>query len=159
MINIYLVFLLPAQSSLENLEISGCSSSDASKIMDDVGLSGKEKTRVRLLSGGEQQRLAIGRALGKGSPIFLLDEPTANLDESNAEAIFTILQRISKKRLVLVATHDTENARRFGDYVCEIRDGYVSGNPDAKEEISRTKETDHRPLPSFPFISLSFLFY
>lgn len=118
--------------------------------MDDVGLSGKEKTRVRLLSGGEQQRLAIGRALGKGSPIFLLDEPTANLDESNAEDIFTILQRISKKRLVLVATHDTENARRFGDYVCEIRDGCVSGNPDAKEEISCAKETDHRP-PSFPF--------
>ena len=143
--------LLGDFSALENLEISGCSSSDASKIMDDVGLGGKEKTRVRLLSGGEQQRLAIGRALGKGSPIFLLDEPTANLDESNAEAIFTILQRISKKRLVLVATHDTENARRFGDYVCEIRDGYVSGNPDAKEKISCAKEMDHRPLPSFPF--------
>ena len=73
-----------------------------------VGLQGKEKVRVRYLSGGEKQRVAIARALVTTPSVLLADEPTANLDYENATRVADVLKRISRDfgTVVIIVTHD-----------------------------------------------------
>lgn len=144
--------LLSDFSVLDNLCIAGnLDIKEAESILSDVGLGGKEKTKVRLLSGGEQQRLAIGRALAKQSPIFLLDEPTANLDEENAKIVFDLLKNISKTRLVFVATHDEESSYHYGDFVYEIQNGSIE-----KVDSFQGNATVFNPFDPKSFEFLSF---
>lgn len=81
--------------------------------------------RVGELSGGEKQRVAIARSIVKDSKMILADEPTGNLDSATGESIWNILKRLSKDKLVVVVSHDRENAEKYGDRVIEIADGSV----------------------------------
>ncbi|HHX04199.1 MAG TPA: ABC transporter ATP-binding protein [Tissierellia bacterium] len=73
-----------------------------------------------LLSGGEQQRVALARLLLKPSQIVFADEPTGNLDRKNADMVFSILKKMKDKgKTVLVVTHDLQNLSYF-DYVLEL---------------------------------------
>ena len=93
--------------------------------LSSVGLTeGQFRRFPSQLSGGEQQRVAIARALTAGSELVLADEPTGNLDETNAAAIVDILARLAheEKRCVIVVTHDPAVAQH-ADEVLRMSDG------------------------------------
>lgn len=77
-----------------------------------VGLTDRANTPVKLLSGGERQRVAIARALANDPPLILADEPTGNLDHSNAQRIGELLITCvnAKKKSLIIATHDSDLA-------------------------------------------------
>jgi lipoprotein-releasing system ATP-binding protein len=79
-----------------------------------VGLAGKGKQRASELSGGEQQRVAIARALVNQPELLLADEPTGDLDEGNAEAVFDLMQQLHRTHFLtsILATHNRALARR-----------------------------------------------
>jgi putative ABC transport system ATP-binding protein len=95
-------------------------------LLREVGLGGKAEKKPTELSGGEQQRVAIVRALINKPQILLADEPTGNLDSKTSDEILNLLRRISKENntTVLVVTHDPELASLF-DRRIYIRDGMV----------------------------------
>ena len=82
------------------------------RILDRVGLSGREKDFPSALSGGQQQRVAIARALFEEPEVILADEPTGNLDEENTEAIMSLLCELNKEFNItlIVVTHSKEVA-------------------------------------------------
>ena len=126
--------LLNDFSVIENVSIVS-EKAGAERIIDSVGLSNKKNTPVKNLSGGEKQRLAIARMIAKESRILLLDEPTGNLDDENTTKVFDLLSAISKKRLVIVVTHDLESMRRYADKVIELRDGEIVSFYDNKASM------------------------
>lgn len=99
---------------------------DYDKILNSVSLDNLGYRRVNELSGGQKTRVSIARALIKNPNVILADEPTGNLDSTNSIQIFEILKNISKDRLVIVVTHDTEYAYKYGDRVIEIEDGNIT---------------------------------
>lgn len=81
------------------------------------------------LSGGEQQRIAIARAIAAGNELILADEPTGNLDVGNSEQVVNLLLRLARKedRCVILVTHDLEIAS-LADAIFTMRDGVLEGN-------------------------------
>jgi putative ABC transport system ATP-binding protein len=98
------------------------------EVLDEVGLAPRAKHYPNELSGGEMQRVAIGRAIVHRPPLILADEPTGNLDSRNGEIILKLLRRVHEARrpTVIMATH-SERAAARGDYVVRIEDGRVVG--------------------------------
>lgn len=94
-------------------------------ILDMLGIGKYKNKPVSKLSGDQQQRVSIARALVKAPDIILADEPTGNLDEENTIRTMAILKKISKECLVLLVTHEKKIANFFGDRIIEIRDGKV----------------------------------
>lgn len=100
--------------------------SRADELIAAVGLEGLGDRYPRELSGGQEQRVAIARALVKDPIIILADEPTANLDSTNAEEIVDLMRDINRKRnaTFIFSTHDPMVQREAGRVVT-IRDGLV----------------------------------
>ena len=95
-------------------------------VLDLVGLTGKERRRPTEMSGGEQQRLAIARALVNNPSTIIADEPTGNLDPARSFELMSLLQEINNLgTTVLVVTHEQELVRRFDKRVIAIDDGMV----------------------------------
>ena len=90
-----------------------------------VGLAGYQNRYPNELSGGEQQRVAIARALVKRPRIVLADEPTGNLDPKTAASIIEILKRLSKECLVLIVSHNTNDAYKYADRIIELSGGKI----------------------------------
>ncbi len=97
-------------------------------VLDQVGLAHRSSHFPNELSGGEMQRVAIGRAIIHRPPLILADEPTGNLDSANGKMILELLRGIhaSQRPTIVMATHSVE-AAAYGDYVTRIADGRVSG--------------------------------
>jgi putative ABC transport system ATP-binding protein len=97
--------------------------------LDRVGLSGKAGRRPSELSGGEQQRVAVARAVAGSPEIVLADEPTANLDHETGGAVVALLLELNRERgtTFLYATHDPELVGLAGRVVT-LRDGRVAGD-------------------------------
>jgi len=87
----------------------------AKKLLKQMGLSHRENHLPRELSGGEQQRVAVARALANDPQLIFADEPTGKLDEKNSEMIINTLERLSKEKglSVIMITHDPNVAKRF----------------------------------------------
>ena len=127
--------LLPEFSSRENIDLpqlaNGFPSKDAQRrsneLLDLVNLANRSDHRPAELSGGEQQRIAICRALANKPKIILADEPTGNLDQNTTLSVFESLLKIVKKTnlAALIATHNLDLARRM-DRVVELIDGKIS---------------------------------
>ncbi len=123
--------LLPEFSAVENVMmpnlISNLSKKQAREkatvLLDLMGLSHRLTHRPAKLSGGEQQRVAIVRALANDPSLLLADEPTGNLDEQTSDLVFENFISLLRKRNVaaLVATHNTELAKRM-DRIVHVRD-------------------------------------
>ncbi len=97
-----------------------------SELLAKVGLSGKLKSRPHQLSGGEQQRVSIARALINDPILLLADEPTGNLDPEATDMIMEILFRINLAGTsVIMATHEHDLIRRYPARTLECRDGKV----------------------------------
>ena len=127
--------LLPEFSSRENIDLpqlaNGFPSKDAQRrskeLLDLVNLANRSNHRPAELSGGEQQRIAICRALANKTKIILADEPTGNLDQNTTLSVFESLLKIVKKTnlAALIATHNLDLAKRM-DRVVELIDGKIS---------------------------------
>ena len=96
------------------------------EVLEEIGLGHRAKHFPNELSGGEMQRVAIGRAIVHRPPLLLADEPTGNLDSRNGQMILDLLRRIHQGRrpTVIMATHSDAAASR-GDYAVRIADGRV----------------------------------
>ena len=95
------------------------------KILDKVGLKEFADNKAKTLSGGQKQRVAIARALIKNPQVILADEPTGALDEESGKQILSILKKLSEEKLIIVVSHEKENAKEFGDRIIELHDGKV----------------------------------
>lgn len=100
---------------------------EASRMIEAVGLSSRDRARPRELSGGQKQRVAIARALAGPATILLADEPTANLDAQTGAQILDIFRELARRenRAVVIVTHDPK-VRRIADRVCSINDGLLT---------------------------------
>ena len=127
--------LFPLLTALENvmypLELLGVKKLDAEasakRLIHDVGLEDKIFRQFPvMMSGGEQQRVSIARALAAGGRILLADEPTGNLDSTNEETIVKILKELAHERgyLVIVITHNP-SVYEQADIVYRMRDGVL----------------------------------
>ncbi|MFC1674494.1 ABC transporter ATP-binding protein [Candidatus Omnitrophota bacterium] len=127
--------LLPELNVLENVALPGVLRSwrdrkkvrsAAGAILDTLGLSGRIDHLPNQLSGGEQQRAAIARALINKPQLLLCDEPTGNLDSQNGRKIIDLLQRVNKKEkmTMVMVTHDRDIAQA-ADRVIHLKDGSI----------------------------------
>ncbi len=98
----------------------------ATELLEGVGLSAKAERPSRHLSGGEQQRVAVARALANDPRIILADEPTGNLDTENSHRAFELLQEIVQRgqKALLLVTHNPAIAERC-DWIHEMKDGRI----------------------------------
>ena len=128
--------LLPELTVLENVmlpgNLAGLSRGEAKKravpLLETVGLSGRMRHRPSELSGGDQQRAAIARALLNEPELLLADEPTGNLDTHTGEAIlelFTELRKLHPGRSIMMITHNREIAK-LADRTGELVDGRLT---------------------------------
>jgi putative ABC transport system ATP-binding protein len=120
--------LLPQLTALENvlLPMNNPDPEKARKSMNKMGLEGKYGKIPSQLSGGEQQRVSIARALVNNPSLILADEPTGELDSKNAEIIMGILQELNKTEgvTIIIVTHNPL-AAEFTDKIIEMRDGNI----------------------------------
>jgi lipoprotein-releasing system ATP-binding protein len=127
-------YLLPEFSALENVMIPimiegtarGEARQRARQLLASVGLAQRETHRPARLSGGEQQRVAIVRAIANRPQVLLADEPTGNLDPGTADAVFDELMKLVRttQLAALIATHNPEIAQRM-DRVVTLRNGVL----------------------------------
>lgn len=125
--------LINSYTVYQNIELSlilnGSKNKDRKTLIKNiikwVGLENYERTRVSKLSGGQKQRVAIARAFAKDSPIIVADEPTGNLDTESAAKVMETLYKISKDKLVIIVTHNYEQAEPFATRRIMMRDGRV----------------------------------
>ncbi|BDR58048.1 ABC transporter ATP-binding protein [Xylocopilactobacillus apicola] len=121
--------LIPDLTALENVELAtqDCDNPlDPKKSICDVGLENRQNNFPSQLSGGEQQRVSIARAIAKNPDILLCDEPTGALDSQTGQHIFSLLKSVATDRhkTVIVVTHNAEFAE-FADRVIKMKDGQI----------------------------------
>lgn len=136
--------MLPALSLLQNVILPMDLASKFSpkerraralQLLDRVGLTEQANKLPAMVSGGEQQRAAIARALANDPPIIVADEPTGNLDSRNALDVFDLFSNVvSEGKTMLMVTHDRELAQRVPRTI-EILDGRITRD----EQLGRTK--------------------
>lgn len=114
--NVMLPLAITKLSNKEQLE-------RAQKVLDRVGLKGKENRLPSQLSGGEQERVAIARAIVNNPAIVMADEPTGSLDTKTGEEILQLFKDLNKEGLtIIMVTHNPDNLRHVGRAI-RIRDG------------------------------------
>ncbi len=126
--------LIPSLTATENVELSlrinGASKDDAREravsLLNMVGLGHRTENKPSQLSGGEQQRVAISRALANRPKIILGDEPTGNLDSRNGFMVLDLLKRLNKKEgyTVVVVTHD-HRIGKYAERIVRMMDGRI----------------------------------
>jgi cell division transport system ATP-binding protein len=127
-----LLFDRPARDNVAlPLRIAGSGGEEAARrvraALDKVGLLGKEKAMPVTLSGGEQQRLCIARAIVNRPAILVADEPTGNLDPESSRAILDLLLSFNRVGVtVLLSTHDESTLGQLGGRRLEIRSGRLA---------------------------------
>lgn len=98
-------------------------------VLEQVGLAHKHDQYPEFVSGGEQQRTAIARAIIHQPGVLIADEPTGNLDPRLSEEIMDLLERVSAQgTTVFVATHDHEMVKRRNKRTLQLKDGVISGD-------------------------------
>ena len=123
--------LVPNLTALENVELALqiCRDPlDAKEVLEDVGLGDRLNNFPAQLSGGEQQRVSIARALAKNPKLLLCDEPTGALDYNTGKSILKLLQNMCRERgmTVIVITHNQAIAP-MADRLIHLKNGQVSG--------------------------------
>ena len=121
--------LLPSLTAYENISLTKSivkNAADADKLLDMVGLSKCRNKFPAQMSGGEQQRVSIARALAKNPKILLGDEPTGALDSETGIIVLELLQRLCReeKKTVIIVTHNSDIAK-CADKVIRMKNGKV----------------------------------
>jgi putative ABC transport system ATP-binding protein len=130
--------LLPTLTARDNIEIARVmAGADGAardpwfeEVLEMLGVKHRLEHKPRALSGGEQQRIAIARAIVNHPAILLADEPTGNLDTKNSDAVLNLLRELNhrKGQTILMITHNPE-AAAFADRVVYMRDGRMVDGP------------------------------
>ena len=142
LLNIIAGFIEPSEGEIENTEdVTYCTSEDLNinilSVLDNLALFSKntekiqeyltlfkldklKKKTVKELSKGEQIRVTIIRTLLSDSKVLLFDEPSANLDEKTGELVFSILQKEAESRLIIIASHDINLAKKYSDEIYSL---------------------------------------
>lgn len=125
--------LVAARTALENVELplvfAGLDKKDrkrrAADLLDKVGLAHRANHRPAELSGGEQQRVAVARALANGPRLLLADEPTGNLDSRTAREIISLLAGLQRETTltIIMVSHEESLVREFAREIVRLRDG------------------------------------
>lgn len=124
--------LIPTMTARQNVSLAlafaGMKKSErqehSRELLDRVGLSARADHRPSELSGGEQQRVSIARALANNPQVLLADEPTGNLDSARAAEILGLLKAMQKSgKTIVMVTHDQELAAKYADRVIRLKDG------------------------------------
>jgi putative ABC transport system ATP-binding protein len=141
--------LLPTLTALENvalpMELDGMAESEANEraaaALDVVGLAPRRNHVPSMLSGGEQQRVAVARALSIRPAVLLADEPTGNLDSVGAQQVLRLLRDLvdNQGQSVVIVTHDMQIAGET-DRIVRLRDGLVES-----EEVLRAPFVQRAP--------------
>ena len=106
------------------------------EVLKQVGLASKYKSKPKQLSGGEQQRVAVARAIVNKPEILLADEPTGNLDPTNSYEIMKLLEDINNQgTTVLVVTHNKELVNKFQKRVITLKSGIVAADQEVGEYL------------------------
>lgn len=125
--------LMPELTASENIMVpllmkgmeTNAAKAKAAVAMAEVGLTGKENNRPSQLSGGEQQRVSIARAIAEDPKILFADEPTANLDTASGEHIIEVLRDLNKKgQTIVMVTHEKEYTL-YCDRIVHLADGKI----------------------------------
>ena len=142
--------LFPTLTALENVRLAldvrglkGKSGTEhATEALKAVGLGHRLNSYPRNMSGGEQQRVAVARALAGSPSLILADEPTAALDAENGKAVMALLAELArdKSRAILAVTHDGRTLP-FADRIVNIEDGVIVG--ERRQKHDRPKSTGH----------------
>ena len=116
----------------------------AQEMLEKVGLTGYDKKKIKELSGGEQQRVAIARSMVLNPKLLLLDEPLSNLDVHLRDVMRKEIKRIQKQFGVtmIIVTHDQEDAFKLADRVIVINEGHI-------EQIGTPEELYKEPKSNF----------
>jgi putative ABC transport system ATP-binding protein len=115
-------------------------------LLETVGLADQAHKLPGMVSGGQQQRAAIARALANDPPLLIADEPTGNLDAQTAEIIFALFQElVAGGKTMLMVTHNIEMAQRL-PRIIEIRNGLVACDSIAAPEIFTPAEARLVPM-------------
>ncbi len=127
-------YLLPTLTARENVELPMRAlhvpraerTRRSAELLDEVGLRGRERAFPHQLSGGEEQRVAVARALANHPGLLLADEPTGELDSGNTQGILSLLERVRRDRgaSLVIVTHNPDVARRAERHIT-MRDGSV----------------------------------
>lgn len=116
------------------------------ELIDLVGLNEYTGTKASKLSGGQKQRVAIARALAKDAPIIVADEPTGNLDSVSAKSVMETLSEVSKNKLVVIVTHNYEQAEPYATRKLTMHDGKIIENksirPHRNQQIDNEEYID-----------------
>ncbi len=108
--------------------------------LEKVGLAGKEKAHPNQLSGGEQQRVSIARALVNNPDVLLADEPTGALDSETSIEVMDLLKELAKERLVVMVTHNPELAEQYATRIVRMHDGLLISDSDPYSDKEEEKE-------------------
>jgi ABC-type lipoprotein export system ATPase subunit len=134
--------LIEELSGLENVLVPtglpgapGGGARRAAELIDDLGLTAVAAHRPHELSGGEQQRFAIARALVNGPEVILADEPTGSLDGANGAVVLELLANL-RGRAVVIVTHEPE-AAAIADRVLALDDGILETSRDGPVDLPR----------------------
>lgn len=137
--------LISGYTAIENILLAsdavGASRVDselkARELLQKLGLFDKAEQKIETLSGGQKQRVAIARALINNPSVILADEPTGALDRKNSSEIMELLKELSKRRLVLVITHDKKCAE-YAEQVVTITDGKLMSENENVDSVENT---------------------
>jgi putative ABC transport system ATP-binding protein len=117
--NVMLPLAITDKSNREQVQMAG-------GILERMGLKGKERRLPDQLSGGEQERVAIGRALVNSPPILLADEPTGNLDSKTGKEIMDLFKSLNEEgQTIIMVTHNPENVA-FSSRTIQLLDGKIA---------------------------------
>lgn len=156
--------LIGHYSTLDNVKsallIMGMTETEAKEkaihYLEKVGLKGFEQQRASELSSGQKQRLSIARALAKETAIIVADEPTGNLDSETGEQIIRLLKEVSENKLVIMVTHNYDQAEPYvtrkvrlhdGEVVVDVQENQMTAGKRSErehEDILADKETEKR---------------
>jgi putative ABC transport system ATP-binding protein len=144
--------LIPTLTAAENIELPmiaagvsrGKRSERVKELLDIVSLTDRAQHKPEELSGGEQQRVAIGAALANDAPVLLADEPTGELDTVNAKIVVDYLVKVNKEleKTIILVTHDPAVARAT-DRILRIEDGVIKMALAPSEVIEEEKAVSY----------------
>lgn len=122
------------------------------KVLERVGLKEHLYKRPNQLSGGQMQRVAIARALVNNPDIILADEPTGALDSKTSIQIMELIKEISKDKLVIMVTHNSELANNYASRIIELKDGKIVKDTDKLDLDDESENTFNIKKTSMNFI-------
>lgn len=145
------------------LKMKGAKTSKAKKIamkeFSKLGIENLADRKVKNLSGGEKQRVAILRSIITSPDVILCDEPTGALDSKNSREIMGILKNLSKNRLIVMVSHNKELVDKYSDYIIQLKDGKIVETNLPKEaqieEKFERKKTTYKSDWTYTFLGLN----